>query len=40
MASMLATEWSEGCYLEPDERYRFQRLQAIKEVFGLPMHGV
>ena len=27
-------EWSEGAYLEPDERCGWGRLEAIKETFG------
>ena len=29
-------EWSEGCYLEPDQRYGWGRLEAVKRVFGGP----
>ena len=27
-------EWTEGCYLEPDEKDGFARLEAVREVFG------
>lgn len=27
-------EWSEGAYIEPDKKYGFQKLDALKRVFG------